>query len=226
MLTPDDPLIWINYAVPIAQPTKEDLEEMIAVFRSANRTPRLEFFLDLWPNAAKALEQNGFVCEKRMPIMVLNKDDWKGLEHRHDIQPVQSHNFHEFNRVLGEAFGMPEKDGSEQDPDPKEDPTFQRIKTGETLAVAALHDGKIVGGGLGVGTNEIREIAGIATKSAHRKQGIASAVIATLLDQFFQNGGEIAWLTPGDDSAKSVYEKLGFKTIAEQVVYELPTAPE
>ncbi|MEI7984618.1 MAG: GNAT family N-acetyltransferase [Armatimonadota bacterium] len=219
LLTPDDPLIWINYAVPTSEATPDDVDEMTSVFRKANRTPRLEFFADLWSDTITSLEQRGFICEKQMPIMVLNRDEWQGLKHNHEICGIDAQMFHEFNKVLSEAFGM---DSVETTSDPLDDPNYQRIASGATLACIAIKDGRVVGGGLGVGTQEIREIAGIGTLKDFRKQGIASAVIAHLLDQFFAQGGEIAWLTPGDDSAQSVYSNLGFRTIAEQVVYELP----
>ena len=68
LLTADDPLIWINYAVPTSEATPNNVDEMTSVFRKASRTPRLEFFADLWPGTITSLEQRGFVCEKRMPI--------------------------------------------------------------------------------------------------------------------------------------------------------------
>ncbi len=223
LLTPSDPLVWLNYAVPTTEATTDQVCEMISVFRKANRTPRLEFFADLWPQTIASLEKSGFVCEKRMPIMVLNRDEWQGLNHSHDVQSVDASSYREFNYVLEQAFGMTSDDREKKESDPHDDPTFQRIAAGATLASAAFVNGKVVGGGLGVGTPEIREIAGIGTAIQNRKQGIASAVIAHLLDRFFSEGGEIAWLTPGDDTAQSVYSNLGFKTIAEQVVYELPS---
>ena len=222
LLTPSDPLVWLNYAVPTTDATTDQVDEMISVFRQADRTPRLEFFADLWPQTIVSLENRGFVCEKRMPIMVLNRDEWQGLNHSHDVRSVDASSYHEFNGVLQQAFGMASGDSEPNQIDPLDDPTFQRIAAGATLASAAFINGEVVGGGLGVGTPEIREIAGIGTSSDYRRQGIASAVIAHLLDQFFQNGGEIAWLTPGDDSAQSVYSNLGFQSIAEQVVYGLP----
>ena len=217
MLSPSDPLVWVNYAVPTSSATLAGIDEMVAVFRAAGRVPRLEFFVDLWPDVALSLEKAGFRCEKRMPIMVLSRDRWHGLSHDHDVRPVDFATYCEMNRVLCEAFGaeIPEES------DPYDDPMFQRIMKDEVLATVALADGKVVGGGLGVGTSEVREIAGIGTAAAYRKRGIASAVIADLLDRFFGDGGEVAWLTPGDEGAQSVYARLGFEPIAEQVVYEL-----
>ena len=219
MLTPSDPLAWINYAVPIANGGPTGIEEMIAVFQQSDRAPRLEFFIDLWPEVAYGLEAKGFVCEKRMPIMVLPRENWKGFTHSHDVQEISAETFHPLGKVLAEAFGMPASE--EELSDPHEDPSFNRLISRINLATVALVDGQVVGGGYAIGTKEIREIAGIGTATAHRRKGIASAVIAHLLDRFFGTGGEIAWLTPGDDSAQSVYANLGFEPVAEQVCYEL-----
>ncbi len=217
MLSPSDPLVWLNYAVPIAETSPNGIDEMVEVFRVAERTPRLEFFVDLWPELTTRLEEKGFRCEKRMPIMVLTRDRWHGLNHEHDVRPVDYSTFSELNVVLAEAFSVEAPEES----DPYDDPSFQRIMAGSTLASVVLADGKVVGAGFGVGTEQVREIAGIGTLVAYRRRGIAAAVIADLLDRFFGEGGDVAWLTPGDEGAQSVYARLGFDPIAEQVVYEL-----
>lgn len=221
MLTPSDPLVWINYAVPMSSRSSSvvGVREMAEVFRQHERTPRLEFFAELWPEVGSALEAEGFTCEKRMPIMILRRDEWHGWPQSHEIGPVDADSFRPLGGVLAEAFGAPPQD--EPQGQVEDDPFFQRIAKGHTLAAIVRVDGEIVGGGFAVGTKEIREVAGIGTAAAHRRKGIAAAVIASLLDQFFGDGGEIAWLTPGDIGAQSVYERLGFRTIAEQVCYEL-----
>jgi ribosomal protein S18 acetylase RimI-like enzyme len=219
MLTPDDPLVWLNYAVPVSEAAAQGVEAMTAVFQAADRTPRLEFFPDVWPGVAEVLDAQGFVCEKRMPIMVLEARNWAGLKSEIDVRDVDVQTFGSVNAVLAEAFGMPPAESS----DPLADPAFERIASGATLAAAALVEGVVVGGGFAVGTTEVREIAGIGTGAAFRRRGVASAVIAHLLDRFFNDGGELAWLTPGDDGAESVYSRLGFETIGEQVCYVLPS---
>ena len=217
MLTPSDPLVWINYAVPVASASLAGIDEMVAVFRDAGRVPRLEFFVSLWPEVATRLEEKGFRCEKRMPIMVLERSNWRGLDHEHDVRPVDYSTYSSMNLTLAEAFGGEAPEES----DPYDDPSFQRIMAGKSLASVVLADGKVVGAGFGIGTEQVREIAGIGTLKAYRQKGIASAVIADLLDRFFGEGGEVAWLTPGDEGAQSVYARLGFVPVAEQVVYEL-----
>ena len=41
MLTPHDPLVWLNYAVPVGTTTQNGLNEMVSIFRSEARSPRL-----------------------------------------------------------------------------------------------------------------------------------------------------------------------------------------
>ena len=124
MLTPSDPMVWINYAVPVASASLAGIDEMVAVFRAAGRVPRLEFFVSLWPEVATRLEEKGFRCEKRMPIMVLERSKWHGLDHEHDVRPVDYSTFSEMNVVLAEAFGVGDPP---EESDPYDDPSFQRI---------------------------------------------------------------------------------------------------
>ena len=217
MLTPHDPLIWLNYAVPIGPLTPSSVEEMVSIFRAEKRAPRLEFFVELWPELPASLDANGFTCEKRMPIMVMEPAEWHGFVNMHDVHELGPLEVDRLNPVLAEAYGMPPP--SETDAG---DVTMKEsLACGRALGAMALIDGKVAGGGYAIGTRAVREVAGIGTREAYRRRGVASAVIANLLDRLFKDGGEVAWLTPGDDSAQFVYARLGFRPIGEQVCYQL-----
>ena len=217
MLRPDDPLVWINYAVPLSSPSSDGVSEMISTFRADNRSPRLEFFVELWPELPAELEAHGFTCEKRMPIMVLECAEWRGFQHALDVREVGPREVAHLNPALAEAFGMTQTSGD----DSGNDNMRESIAAGRALASMVEIDGEVAGGGYAVGTRAMREVAGIGTREAYRRRGVASAVIANLLDRFFSDVGEVAWLTPGDDSAQSVYARLGFRPVAEQVCYQL-----
>jgi GNAT superfamily N-acetyltransferase len=217
MLTPDEPLVWINYAVPIRPQTANGVPEMVDVFRAEKRSPRLEFFVDLWPDLPAELEAHGFTCEKRMPIMVLEQAEWRGHAHAHDVRAVGAEDIRKLSSALAEAFGMPRSDDDESGTDTMRG----NLAAGRALGAMVVIDGVVAGGGYAVGTTAIREVAGIGTREPYRRRGVASAVIGNLLDRFFGGGGEIAWLTPGDDSAQSVYARLGFQPVGEQVCYQV-----
>ena len=44
---------------------------MVRAFEAAGRTPRLEFFAELWPDLPSALEAAGFVPERRGEVMAM-----------------------------------------------------------------------------------------------------------------------------------------------------------
>ena len=216
MVHPADPLVWLNYAVPTSEPSAVDTANLVNHFARIGRTPRLEFFTDLWPSVEPILLGAGFVCEKRMPVMVLNSQDRKSRVGVHFAREATSDDLTEARYVSNVAFGMPELD-----PNPDEQ-AQAALESGRHLLSVVEIDGLIVGSGYAVGTNSVREIAGIGTLPEYRRQGLATAVIEELLDRFFRGGGEIAWLTPGDEGAQSLYQGLGFQPIAEQVCYSIP----
>ena len=212
MLLPSDPLIWLNYAVPTAEPSLGDIEDLVAHFRLHERAPRLEFNSTLWPEACVLLEKAGFECEKRMPLMILPSDQWVPQSPSVDVRTVGQDSINQLQRIVDEAFGM--------EPKEEDSPTENLgLMSGRIKAVMAISNNTPAAGGYAIGTKAIREIAGIGTLEAFRRRGLAKAVITQLLNDFFADGGEIAWLTPGDDGAEALYTGLGFRAIAEQVCY-------
>lgn len=98
------------------------------------------------------------------------------------------------------------------------------IEAGRLLSAVGFDGDQIVATGSAIGTRQVREIAGIGTRPAWRRQGYVTAVVDCLLDRHFTLGGELAWLTPGDAEAQSVYAKIGFRTIGVQATYGLPNS--
>lgn len=59
-----------NYALPDdARPTEAQVAELVAVFTSRSRTPRLEFLPGLCPDVEPGLLAAGFVPERRLTVM-------------------------------------------------------------------------------------------------------------------------------------------------------------
>jgi len=232
MVHPDNPLPWFNDAVPEAEPTDEDVVAMIAAFRRHNRRPRLEFLRELWPTVAPLLEKHGFRLKDAQPALVTLRPHpipQTGISVRmatpEDAKAID---------LIGDiAF---KGDG----PDPLREAAIRdSLSSGRSKAAIAhrekpaeqdstsasdgipTHDGNLaIGCGRIVGSPDVREIVSIGTLPAFRKQGVASAVTAVLLDDFFNEGGEIAWLTATPE-ADSVYRRLGFEPVATQVCYFL-----
>ena len=61
-------------------------------------------------------------------------------------------------------------------------------------------------------------IAGVVTRSSHRRQGIASHICTTLCDVFEANGGAELYLGAASTTARRIYERLGFQEVAGRVM--------
>ena len=208
-----DPMIYMNYAVPVEQPTPTCAQALIEHFQSKQRVPRLEFFADLWPETIAALVAAGFVCERTAPIMVLDRGGHEAPPEPTRARPATPDDVVAIRELTSLAFEM------EASPEGDDD-SRRGFETGRVLG--AVLGTPVIASGVAIGTQTVREVAGIATHPAHRRKGAATAVIHSLLNQFFASGGEVAWLTPGDDGAQALYEKIGFRTAGTQVNYVFP----
>ena len=65
----------------------------------------------------------------------------------------------------------------------------------------------------------LSELAGIGTVPAFRRRGIAAALTAALAAEAFARGVELAFLTPGDDDTRRVYERAGFEATSTVLAY-------
>jgi GNAT superfamily N-acetyltransferase len=63
------------------------------------------------------------------------------------------------------------------------------------------------------------EVAGIGTRPAFRRRGVATAVTARTVEMAFAQGVEIACLSAADERAGRVYERVGFQPFATTLAY-------
>ena len=224
MLNIDDPLKYLNGAIPIQEPTQSDVAWLISAYRDNCRTPFLEFFSDLWPSLPQTLEEAGFVKENEHPIMILRRTDWTTIELPFEISISRStvDDCDLLARVTSSAFEDCDDISIAAQRSQGEMERFLRaISSGRWLAVLARYANGIAGAGLAVGNNSIREVAGVGTLPKFRRRGVARAVTSALTEWHFENGGELAWLTPGDAGAEGVYSSVGYRHAGTQVCYSL-----
>ncbi|HWJ60948.1 MAG TPA: GNAT family N-acetyltransferase [Acidimicrobiales bacterium] len=80
------------------------------------------------------------------------------------------------------------------------------------LGAACRVDGQVVGVGFGVLDDDWLGIFGMGTAAAHRRQGIATAIVGALRAEAGATGVEAAYLQVETDNADAVrlYQRLGF----------------
>lgn len=118
--------------------------------------------------------------------------------------------------VFGEAFGEPQTYCAKQ-PDAA---YLARLLSGDAfIALAALKDGKVVGGLAAYELKKFEQprseiyIYDLAVSGAHRRQGVATALIEELQRIAAERGAWVIYVQAdhGDDPAIALYTKLGIR---------------
>jgi|CXWL01.1.fsa_nt_gi ribosomal protein S18 acetylase RimI-like enzyme len=214
MINPIEPLIYFNYAVPVVSPCRSELVSLILHFRTHDRSPRFEFFPELWPDLEAMLLKEGFELEMRIPVMVLSRLELNPREDSTVKDISTAVELLDSSRCSALAFG------AEMEPSEAQiESNVQSIQSGQSRCAAVWVDGQVVSNGWTIGGGPICELAGVGTHPEHRKKGLASSVSSYLCRKRFENGGEHVWLSAGTPEAEAVYSKLGFRKIGEQVNY-------
>jgi ribosomal protein S18 acetylase RimI-like enzyme len=218
-----------NYAMPVAPlgdagALAGSIERLRQLFAERDRTPRVEFMEELWPELAPALERAGFVLENREPLMTCV---------RADFAPAAA------PEVAVRALDAADPDAElaaylaildEEEGRAGHTPTAEEI--------ARLRERLLMGGGwcvlarlggqpAGTGRCQVYdsgpgEVSAIVTRPPLRRRGVAAAVTSFLLDRYFAAGGELAWLSAASPTAQAVYARLGFRAIGSLLNYEAP----
>ncbi|MEJ7892375.1 MAG: GNAT family N-acetyltransferase [Solirubrobacteraceae bacterium] len=210
---------YLNYAIPRdgAEPTPESITEVVTVMGRAARTPRLEFLPAAAPAAEAALLEFGFTEQLRTPVMARTAEDdgadapiADGVLLQQLGPDVEREQIAGFMRTRAEAFGEPYEPGGNDGAAA----TFTR-----RIAVVAYAEEEVVGGGMCLEALEgVVELVGIGVAEAFRRRGIGTAVTSELARLAFASGVEVAFLTPGNEDTRRVYERAGF-TVSDEMLH-------
>lgn len=204
-------LRWLNTILPTGEVSREDLTRMLAECFALDRAPWFEYFEACAPDLAPMLEEQGLRRQHAVPVLVLEKDEFRPTPT--SARMLQMGEESAYRKVVDEGFGASFEVSDEKDAEVR-----KQIESGQCVAVS-LQDEKIVAVGSSVGTNRVREIAGIATRPENRKMGHATQVITALLNDHFEQGGEFAWITSLELDVQNLYKRIGFKEAGTLLVY-------
>lgn len=220
MLDPTTDMIFANYAIPMSQEVSDgQIAEMISLFHREGRTPRLEYRREACPDLADRLEANGFALEMDNPVMLCDRSTFVPVfADDVDVEVLTPDGDIEgFLRSGNEAFGMDFPINEERIVK-----TREAIGRGSWVCAIGRIDGDIAGSAAITPFGGVGELAGVGTSPRFRRRGVASAVSSVLMERFFETY-DLAWLSAGDDTARLVYERLGYRAVATQANYSFPT---
>jgi ribosomal protein S18 acetylase RimI-like enzyme len=220
---------WGNTATPVGEPPgremmRASIEQMLAYYRSEGCSPTVECNLPLWDALPAALQHAGFRQNAAEPLMICLRDDFTPL-----IRDGVSVSFLDraatddavaayvaiFDEVL---LGEP--------PRPRERALAmlrQEIDElhGRSHVLAEL-DGCSVGTGFISSARGVAEITRVATLPAARRRGVAATLTSHMMADRFAAGDDLVWLTAQEEPARSLYERLGFRTVGTRLYYDFP----
>jgi ribosomal protein S18 acetylase RimI-like enzyme len=170
------------------------------------------------------LEKHGFRLKDTQPALAIIRSEWTRPDAGATLVRLATPEDAGVIDAIGDvAFAG---DG----PDPLREATIRdSLAIGRSRAAIAYTEeeggvplpvGSAIGCGRIIGVPDVREVVSIGTLPAFRGRGVAAAVTAFLVDDFFAHDGEIAWLTATPE-ADGVYRRVGFHPIANQVCYLL-----
>lgn len=213
----------LNYAIPDdgADPSPSEIEALVAAFREAIRTPRLEFLPSVAPALEARLVGQGFTVEQRLPLMTCMRSSLVDLGPPAGIQLAEPHDDATIRRMATLQHDVFE------DPEPVSDRTVAWLRGniergGRAVIANDAADGRIVGAAqTAVPAGGATEIGGVAVAPSHRRRGIAAALAAALVMQAFDSGLVTVFLeaAPGADGA---YRNAGFRRTSTSVHMSLP----
>lgn len=212
LFTPETKLTFLNYAIPDddADPSEAEIDALIAAFRDADRTPRLEFLPTTAPALEAALLGAGFTVEGRPPLMTCTPRTLVDLPVPDGVsfaEPSDTATLRTMVELQHDIF---------EDPEPVNDRTVGRARTsldrgGRAVVCLDLETRAMVGAAQVVSpAGGASEVVGVVTAPAHRRRGIAAAMVSSMARQSFDAGLSTVFLeaAPGADGA---YRNAGFR---------------
>ena len=227
LLHRDTDSIWLNYAAPREplgsdEEVAEGLGELGRIFADRKRVLRIGFNERLFPRLPRLLEEHGFTLQERAPFMICTQSDFRPLSNpdvsvRFLRATDSDSDLAAYQSIVSQVLG----DGSWQ-PTPAAILRFcAEVESADHRrhALAKIGDTP-VGTGFISSAGGVSEVHKIATAPACRRRRVATTVTSFMLQDRFDSGDTLAWLTATDTIAQAVYQKLGFRLVGERLYYQ------
>jgi ribosomal protein S18 acetylase RimI-like enzyme len=218
LLTAATRLRFLNYAIPDdgADPDESEVDALVAAFRTADRTPRVEFLPSVAPALEARLTARGWTLEARLPLMTCTTSTVREPRRPDGIiidTPPDDAMLLEMARLQHEIF---------DDPEPADDRTVARLRGslsrgGRALIARDAATRRLVGAAQsGVPAGGATEVVGVVVAPSHRRRGLAAAMVSAISRQGLDAGLATVFLeaAPGADGA---YRNAGFRRTSTSV---------
>jgi predicted GNAT family acetyltransferase len=215
-----------NYAMPVTATDPAalgaEVDALRTLFAVRARRIRVEFVEELWPGLAVALQRSGLHLHAREPLMACMTSDFTPVDASGvNVRLLSADGSDaELAAYLHIADQRP-TDGSRPVSDHAIALLRETLRTGDETCAIGTIDGRAAAVGRWLAQDDgLGEIASIVTLPEFRRRGAAATMVSALLRGLFESGRGIAWLNAANEQARSVYARLGFRTIGSLLNYE------
>ncbi len=216
----------LNYAMPVTpiEPAllSAAVERLRVLFASRARKVRIEFVEELWPGLAETLQQAGLHLQACEPLMACASSEFVPAE-AGDVN-VRRLSAADSDADLATYLHIADErpaDGSRPVGREAIEVLRETLRIGEETSVIGTIDGRPAAVGRWIAQADgLGEIVGIVTLPEFRRRGAAASIVSALLRGVFASGRDTAWLNADNEQARSVYAKLGFRSIGSLLNYE------
>ncbi len=227
LIDPSCDMTWLNYAIPVMPlGTKAEVAEVLVelreVFTERDRTMRFEFTESLWPTLPQSLEEAGLQLEVRHPMMLCTSADFQpyqasAVQVRLLTAADDTDTLTAYLSVRNQGF---DQEFADEPPTKQEIAELhEQLQMGRMRCALATLDGIPAGVGVTMPMSGICELVGVATLPALRRRGVAATLCSFLIENHFQGGGDVVWLSAGDAVAQATYERIGFRLVDSRLNY-------
>jgi ribosomal protein S18 acetylase RimI-like enzyme len=220
-----DPMIWINYAVPVRpfrsrSMVQKAIEDLRQIFAGSKRRLRFEYHAGPWPMLTEVLQEAGLTLQAAHPVMVCTAAELRPVVREQLVNRIftgdtANTDLIAFRDIQAEGFGATPAtlDG------PELDRMREKLARGDELLGLSFVDGQPAAVAGLYPIDGVAELAGVAARTQLRRRGAASSISAALTADYFTRGGKLVWLSAGDAAAQAVYRSVGFRDIDTRLNY-------
>jgi ribosomal protein S18 acetylase RimI-like enzyme len=208
---------YLNYAVPDegAEPSADDVAELVVAYASRDRTPRLEYIPQLAPAVEPVLVAAGFEVEGRLPLMTcfhtgdVRRIQVEGIEL---LEPATDDDYRGAAAAQSEAYGGIDA--------PLQHAIDSLRRTAAAGGVVVLARDAATGEPAGAGTctapeDGLTELTSVGVRTGFRRRGIAEAVTGRLAEGAFAAGMTGVFLMAAGEDEARIYARAGFTRAGE-----------
>jgi GNAT superfamily N-acetyltransferase len=223
---PSSPVKYFNYAIPDAPTTGDHsavLSELRRKFRERHRTPRFEFFEAFSPALPDALLTHGFIEEARQWSMICTEEslcqplDIPGVEIITLNAESPARDVRDY--ILSQRQGFNPADTSEPNQNDLVQARLDFLVSGWQGFLVRIEGQPAAAAAFSRPMDGVTELAGIATREAFRRQGIASLLTWHASRFAFDLGVETVVLTAGSEASGRVYSRVGYRPFSTMLAY-------